>query len=182
MSTAVLAYFARHVVYDIVVLPIAYLLWQLRGLLSGVAQLVQWGILVVVMALVMAWQLVPRLAARGRRKAGRQVRDGPVNGTAAILWRARTSSYFRWQLAHRLGRVANQLGDLPGSQLSAGGLSEAIATYLDAGVNHSFVEYASPRLSFPRPAESPLDLAPEDVVQYLESHLMPGGDPHAHGR
>ena len=102
LSAAALAYLGRDVVHDLVVVPVAYLLWQLSGLMAGVAQLVQWGILVVVMALVMAWQLVPRLAPRGHRVVGRTPREGPVHATAVSLWRGRSSNYFRWQLAHRL--------------------------------------------------------------------------------
>ena len=63
-----------------------------------------------------------------------------------------------------------------------GALDAAITRYLDAGVNHSFVEYATPRLPFGRPPGSPLDQAPEAVVRYLETHLLPDGDPHADSR
>lgn len=180
-SVAVFAYLGRDAVHDLVVLPVAYLLWQLRGLLSGVAQLVQWGILVVVTALVMAWQLVPRLVAPGRRPTSHALRSGPVNVTADSLWRARSSNYFRWQLAHRLGRAVSMLPTSPAADPLAGKLDAAIAAYLDAGVNHSFVEFSTPHLPFARRAGSPLDVSADEVVQYLERHVMRVRDPYADG-
>lgn len=174
----VLAYLARDTVRDLIVLPLAYLLWQLRGLLAGVAQLVQWAMLVAGMALIMAWQLVPRIAARGRRAARGSARNGAVHATAVSLWRARTSNYFRWQVAHRLGSAANQLADRYGPGNERPDPAAAVAEYLDAGVNHSFVEYSVSRLPFAAPSASPLDLAPQEVVEYLESHLTQGGGLH----
>jgi hypothetical protein len=179
LSAAVVAYLARDVVQNMIVVPLAYALWQLRGLLAGVAQLVQWVILIVVVALVMAWQLVPRLAPRSGRIATVPLREGPVNATAVSLSRARSSNYFRWQLAHRLGRAASQLGGIPVGDARAADVSYSIAAYLDAGLNHSFVDYAAPRLRFTRQVASPLHLDPEDVVHFLESHVMEAGGIHA---
>ena len=102
-----------------------------------------------------------------------------MNATAICLWRARSSNYFRWQLAHRLGRAASQLGEVPGDGLEPGSLSASIAQYLDAGLNHSFVDYSAPRFPFASPAAGPLGLAPEEVLRYLETHLMEVGHPDA---
>lgn len=179
---AVMAYGARDAVQNLIVLPLAYLLWQLRGLLAGVAQLIQWGIVVMLMVLVMAWQLVPRLAPRRQTMATPGAREGNVHATALCLVRARSSNYFRWQLAHRLGRVAGQLGGSSGVDPKAASLPPSIARYLDAGLNHSFVDYAARRVSFtPRPA-SPMNLDPEEVVRYLELHCSQGGDLDADSR
>ncbi len=178
ISAGVLAYLARDTVRDLVLLPLAYLLWQLRGLLAGVAQLVQWAVLVAGMALIMAWQLVPKIAARGRRAARGSARNGAVHATAVSLWRARTSKYFRWQVAQRLGKAASQLADRSGSRNEPPDRDASIAEYLDAGVNHSFVEYSVAHLPFAAPSASPLDLAPQEVVEYLESHLTQGGRPY----
>jgi hypothetical protein len=182
LLTAILAYLAREAVHDFIVLPLAYGVWQLRGLLAGVAQLVQWGLLVVAMGLVMAWQLIPRLAPPSGRTPRRPASVGPVSATAIALVRARSSNYFRWQLAHRLGRAARTLGDVPSRSLQVGNASAAIADYLDAGLNRSFVDYASPKSLFGRPEKGPLGIDPEEVVQYLESHLTPGGGSHVESR
>jgi hypothetical protein len=175
LITAVAAYMARDLVREFVVLPLAYVLWQLRGLLDGVAQLVQWGILVSLLALVMAWQLVPRLAPPRRSLAGGPARGGPVKATAASLARARTSNYFRWQLANRLGRVARHLGQVPRTDPDASASTFRVNEYLDAGLNHSFVDYAARRVPFAARAVSPLDLDPEEAVRHLETHLTQSG-------
>ncbi len=117
--------------------------------------------------------------SRGRRAARGSASRGAVHATAVGLWRARTSNYFRWQMAHRLGNAASQLAELPRSGTNSPHQAASIAEYLDAGVNHSFVEYSVAHLPLAAPSAGPLDLAPEEVVEYLESHLTQGGEPHA---
>jgi hypothetical protein len=78
LMTAVLAYLARDVVHDFLILPLAYAAWQLRQLLAGVAQLVQWAVLVIAMGLVMAWQLIPRFGPGGQRRPRLLARHCPV--------------------------------------------------------------------------------------------------------
>jgi hypothetical protein len=181
LIAGLLAYMARDLVQNVIVLPLAYLLWQLQGLMAGVAQLVQWVVLLALIALVLAWQLVPRLAPRNDRAPAAPIREGQVNATAVCLFRARKSNYFRWQLAHRLGRAAGQLGGLPAQSLPAGHAPDRMARYLDAGLNHSFVDYAAPRLSIRRHVDGPLELDPQEVVRFLEVNL-PGGGVHAQDR
>lgn len=172
--TAWLAYIARDAVHDFVVAPIAYGVWQLSALLGGVAQLVQWAALVVAVMLIMFWQLIPRLRPRGRLITPPPGRDGSVNSTAVAVMRARSSNYFRWQLAHRLGRVARHLGG-GGRRAQGQSMPAGIADYLDSGLNRSFVDYASPRLLFARPRVGPLDLDPEEVVHHLEDRMRAEG-------
>lgn len=175
MVTAWLAYMARNAAYDLVIVPVAYGVWQLRALLGGVAQLLQWGLAVIVIALIMLWQLIPRLNLRGRAAPRVTRRDGQVNATAVALMRARGSNYFRWQLAHRLGRVARQLGGLPSRRVQPGRQPAAIASYLDAGLNQSFVDFATSKFPFSRQPADALDIDPEDVVQHLENVFLAGG-------
>jgi hypothetical protein len=179
--TAWLAYMARDAVHDFIVAPLAYGLWQIRAVLLGVAQLLQWGLLIVATALIMLWQLIPRLGPRGPAVTRAPHKNGAVNSTAVALMRSRSSNYFRWQLAHRLGRVSRQL-DGPGRHAQVEGRPTAIAQYLDAGLNRSFVDYASPRLPFTRPQAGVLSLNPEDVVDHLESLLGAGSGSYGERR
>jgi hypothetical protein len=175
VMTAALAYMARDAVQEFVVLPLAYVLWQLRGLSAGVAQLIQWGLLILAMSLVMAWQLIPQLRPQIRRAPRFLHRGGPVNSTAITLSRARSSNYFRWQLAHRLGRAAAELGSSASTGPWGPSAPAAIAGYLHAGLNQSFVDYASRRLPFTKPSAGALGVDPEEVVRYLEASLIQGG-------
>jgi len=177
--SAGLGYFARDAVNDLIVVPLAYLLWQLRGLLAGVAQLVQWGVLVGGVALVLAWQLVPRLKRLPQRAAQSRPGGGAVDATAVALLRARRSSYFRWQLAHRLGRTALKFQDLPVGSNEDSAPAPAISAYLDAGVNQSFVDFASRGRILASRVSGPLDVETEDVVRYLESRFLFDGGSHA---
>lgn len=173
--TAWLAYVARDAVHEFIIVPVAYGVWQIRALLLGVAQLLQWGLLVVAMTLIMVWQLIPRLSRHEPARPRTHFRDGPVDSTALALLRARGSNYFRWQLAHRLGRVATYLENASGGNSLPESRPLAVARYLDAGLSRSFVDYASPRRLFGRPKPGDLDLDSQEVVHHLETRLSVGG-------
>jgi hypothetical protein len=176
-AIAAAAYVARSTILDLIILPTAYLLWQVRSLLAGIAQLILWGILVSVTGLVALWQLVPRLMSSPGHALEIQLREGPVQATANHLLRARSSNYFRWQLAHRLARAARECAELYGGADSK--VPDDIGRYFDAGMNHSFVEYSAKAGPFTRPGAGPLDLDPAQAVRYLESRFMQGGGTYA---
>lgn len=164
----------RDAVRDVVVLPLAYLLWRLRALLAGVAQLVQWAVLVSALTLVMAWQLVPRLKRPSRSAPRARGTTGPVEEAAIGVLNARSGHYFRWQLAHRLGVAARRLAEISAGD-AAGPPSSPVSEYLAAGVDHSFVEFSSRPHSFSRRTRTALDIDPGDVLAYLEAQCLPEG-------
>lgn len=180
--SAVLALAARNLVYQLLVLPLSYAAWQLGILFRAVPQLVWWTAVIVTMALVLAWQLVPEIrpAARGG------VRSPPVTGevemAARWLRRSRRSTYFKWQIAHRLGRVSRKLAELGGRGSEIGPHNAGVEAYIAAGMNHSFVDFPAPRHPLARPKVSPLDVEPGEVVDYLESQSFTNRGDHADGR
>ncbi|HEY5984183.1 MAG TPA: hypothetical protein VIU38_12000 [Anaerolineales bacterium] len=164
-----LAFAARDLVYGLIVLPLAYVFWQLSILLGGVPEVVRWAVLVVVLVLIMAWQLVPDLRPARGRAAVHGARVHQVESAAVWLHRARTSNYFKWQVAHRLGAVSRHLEKLQGRNAGRGDPEGQIAAYLEAGVNASFVDFPPARRFVSRRSATPLDVAPGEVVTFLES-------------
>jgi len=179
LLSAALAFVARDLVRDLIVVPLSFLIWQLGELLKGVAQLVQWGILVVALALVLAWQLVPELKRPSRKTSGGRMAGGEVETMALGLLRAHASNYFKWQLAHRLGRVSRRLDELAGRNHDGAAPSTSVLEFLAAGLNHSFVDFPSRRHMFDRPTATPLDADPDQVITYLESRWFMNGKNHA---
>jgi hypothetical protein len=93
-----------------------------------------------------------------------------VESAALWLHRARKSNYFKWQVAHRLGAVWRRLEELEGRNAGRGDPEGHIAAYLAAGVNASFVDFPPARRFFSRRSPTPLDVAPGEVVNFLESN------------
>ena len=179
LLSAALAFIARDLAYDLIVLPFSYVGWQLTLLFRAVSEIVWWTALVVFLGLLIAWQLVPELKPAGRRPTGHGPAVGQVAAVALWLKRSRTSNYFKWQLAHRLGRVSKRLDELVGRNGDSGAAGSSVAGYLAAGLEHSFVDFPSSRHLFRRPAVTALDVDLGEVVGYLESRTIKGQDHNA---
>ena len=163
-----LALFLRDPVHDLIVVPLSYVLWQLGLFYWAVPELVKWLLLLVFVGLALAWQLIPDLKPGASRAAGPARREGPVESLAIWISRARTSNYFRWQLAHRLGALARQLEELAGRRAESPAPSRQVAAYFAAGLEYSFVDFPGPRHRFKRSPSTPVDADPSEVVDYLE--------------
>ncbi len=176
LAFAFLAYLLRDVIYSVVIVPLAYTLWLLELLYLAVPQLVKWVLLIVLMCIGVLWKLIPDWpAAPGPRNPNRTP-EGRVASLAVGLQRARTSNYFRWLVANRLGRLARRLSD-PSSELQGiDAVSDPIHRYLNAGLNQSFVDFPNPRTRFAHRLPTPLDMEPGEIVEYLESRMETSHD------
>lgn len=176
---AILAFAARDLVYRVLVLPLSYAAWQLGLLFRAVPQLVWWTAVVVTIALVLGWQLVPELKPAARSGMQPPPLVGEVEVVARWVQRSRRSTYFRWQLAHRLGRISGKLMELSGHK-PAGALPNArVDSYLAAGMYNSFVDFPAPRHPLARRTATPLDADPGEVVDFLELQAQVDRGNHA---
>ena len=177
--SAALAIALRNAVHDFLVVPLAYVAWQIAVLMGAVPEFARWLVLVVALGLLLAWQLVPDLRPASRLPARPREGMGPVETAATWLLRARASNYFKWQLAHRLGRVSRRLDELRGRKNGSAAASAAVVDYLAAGLDHSFADFPGPRGPFAYPSATPLDLDPAKVIEYLESQSFMNRESHA---
>jgi hypothetical protein len=178
--STVLAFFVRDVIYHMVVVPLAYLFWLARFYYSAVPQLLLWTLLLVILFITSAPHFVPELRPSRRREGKRRHMQGQIETLAVWMVRARRGTYFKWQIANRLGRIARERRDMSerrgGFVLSAsaregeGSGNEAVERYLEAGLNTSFVDYPRPK-RFQHPTPTPLDLDPQEAIAYLESQM-----------
>jgi hypothetical protein len=178
LLSLVLAYMAREFVHELIVAPMVYAVWQVSVLLGTVPEPVRWTALIAILGLVVAWQLVPEVRPASRAPGPRSGAAGQVEVVATWLLKARSSNYFKWQLAHRLARVARGWDELRG-QPAEGGISDRTAEdFLSAGSQHSFVDFPAPHGFFGGHIDTPLDVDPEHVVLYLERRTSADGENH----
>jgi hypothetical protein len=166
-----LAYFLRDVVYQVLIVPLAYMLWVLGLYYSLIPQWVQWALLVAALLLVVLWNLLPDIRFSPRRETRRHRPPGEVESLANWIVRARHGNYFKWQIANRFGRIARRLNDVSGPGGRQHSPDEAVESYLDAGTNYSFVDFLRPRNRFERLSRTPLDIDLRRVADYLESQM-----------
>ncbi len=166
---SILAFFLRDVVYQMVVLPLAYLWWLLGFYYSLVPQLLSWTLLLVGVFVIVLSNLIPGTRPNHRKTLKRRAAQGQVEALAIGLERVNKGNYFKWQIANRLGRIARGLNEISGGQAQLEVRNESVKKYLEAGLNTSFVDYPRPSNPLQHPAPSILDMNPEKAVDYLES-------------
>jgi len=174
-----LAYAMRDLVHDKIVVPLYHALWQLSALIQSVPELVRWAGIITVMALVLAWQLVPEWTIERRPGPRRDRNPGQVETVARWITRSRSSNYFKWQIAHRLGALVRRLQNLTGQSAPERAVEPRLADYLKAGLSLSFVDFPSRRGIFGRPTETALDLDPGEVIASLEQGIFADEARHA---
>jgi energy-coupling factor transporter transmembrane protein EcfT len=179
-ASAVLAFFLRDAVYQAVVLPLSYLFWVAWTYYSVIPQLFVWVIFLVILLITTISNFLPNAGNSSSPAHKRQPEQGKVEVLAGWMHKGRKGSYFKWQIANRLGRLARELGEMSGRYARPPLLRapdpareqlEAVQNYFDAGLNTSFIDYAIQRNRSRRPASTPLDLDPRQAVDYLEAQL-----------
>ena len=174
LCAGLLAYLFAGTVRDLLILPLAYYLWQLLQVYRAVPQQLFWAALVVVGILVALPTLLD-ISLKSREKEKQPDRRGQVELLAQALEHRGRGIYFKWQLANTLGELAQRILAyqerlLPGRKLRARDWAPPaeVEAYLDAGLNTTFADYPL-RGRLGGLPDSPLDIDPELVVNYLES-------------
>ncbi len=167
----VLAYFLRDVIYDVVIVPLAYALWVGKLFYSAIPQWILWTVLLAVLILAVIWNMLPQGRISERKEPKRRPAKGAVEELAVWIVKSRHGNYFKWQLANRMGRIARSFNETSGPHTTFQSGDQAVDQYLDAGLNYSFVDFPTHRNRFERAPQTPLDLDPRKAADYLESQM-----------
>lgn len=169
--SAILAYLLRDAIYGAVIVPLAYVIWLAVYIYSFIPQLALWIVLLVILFMVGIFGFLPTGRSSRSSESKRRLAPGPVESLTAWFVKSKKGTYFKWQIANRLGRIANRVSYLSEENGEFGSEAEAVNRYLKAGLTTSFVDYPRPKWPFERPAATPLDIDPKVVVDYLESQV-----------
>jgi len=177
---ALLAFPLRGLVNQLVIVPLAYLLWLLDLLYLSLHQAFWWGAVVLVVLIILGWSLLPEIAlVRKQIPLSRRAR-GNVEDLALALQKSNKGMYFKWLVANRLGRLAYQIllqrehgkarsifAPLVGEGWEA---THGIQQYLEKGLHGSFAEFPNSHWNyFAPPEKTPLDHDVSEVVSFLET-------------
>ncbi len=177
-----LAFPLQKIVHDTAIKPLLYIIWILKLAYRAIPQFWTWAILLFITILIMVTPIFDLSVSFPRRKKHVRKHLGPIATLGETIEKSSSGIYFKWVLANRMGRImrdwlayrehvvkrwqANNIAKLGWSS------SKPIQKYLDVGLNGSFADYPSPRLAFLRLRRAtPLDIDPNDVLDYLESHM-----------
>jgi hypothetical protein len=169
--SGVFGYLLRDVIYQVIIVPLAYVLWLLNFYYSALPQWLVWVIVLTLLLLVVVWNLVPETRPASRKEVIRRRMRGEVEALAIWIAKSQQGNYFKWQLANRLGRIARRLDDLAGSGGRLPSSDAEVERYMDAGLNYSFVDFPTARNLLGGGRRTALDLDPRRAADYLESQM-----------
>jgi energy-coupling factor transporter transmembrane protein EcfT len=177
--TLALAFFMHDVVYELVIVPLAYLFWLGKYYYTAIPQLFMWIVFLIILFVTVAWNFIPDARPARRKERFQRPPDGQIETLAAWIRNSRKGNYFKWQLANRLGRISRTIKEISWQRLGSDPGREDVANYFDAGLNKSFVDFTLPGNRFDHSPSTPLDLDPKDAVDYLESQMELKSDRHS---
>ena len=181
--TGILAFPLRETIYEAVVIPVAFIAWNLDLLYRSFSQGVWWGVIVFVVLFILIISLAPQTKFRRRELIKSKPPQGQVEGLAIWMRKADKGIYFKWLVANRLGKLAYQVllhretgrprtvfAPLVGVDWEP---RKELRQYLETGLHGSFADFPSNgRLS--ASSHTPLDLNIVEAIDFLESQIENG--------
>ena len=189
MIAALLAFPLRETIYQAVVIPVAYIVWNLNLVYQTFSQGVWWWVIAFIVFFMIAFSLMPRSQIRPRSGPQPKPPQGQVESLSVWLRRAKSGIYFKWLVANRLGKLAYQIllhresgrprsvfAPLVGADWEP---TSDLQKYLETGLHGSFADFPN-RGRFSAPQATPLDLDVAEAVDFLESQVENGHLPRRH--
>jgi len=186
----ILAFPLRETIYGIVVIPVAYVAWNLNLVYQSFSQGVWWWVVAFIVFFMVAFSLMPRPQIRSRGGPKSKPPQGQVESLSIWLRRAERGTYFKWLIANRLGKLAYQIllhresgrprsvfAPLLGTDWEP---NEALRSYLETGLHGSFADFPNSGLLSTRQS-TPLDLDVAEAIDFLELQVNNQNSPGTHG-
>jgi hypothetical protein len=183
---AILAFPLRETIFDMVVVPAAFIGWELGLMYRSFSQVIWWWLIFVIVFIVLAFSLVPQFKPAPKETPKSKPKHGQVEDLAIWLGRAKGGVYFKWLIANRLGKLAYQIllhretgrprtvfTPLLGMDWEP---SRELQEYLETGLHGSFSDFPSPKRSLAVKPKTPLDYEVSEAVEFLESQVENGNN------
>src|SRR5512143_245874 len=97
--SVILAIFLQDVIRRVVVIPLAYLSWVFKLLLSSIPQIFIWILLLGILILLIIASLVTWVPVRESHQEISKRAMGPVENLAGWVQRRNEGNYYKWKIA-----------------------------------------------------------------------------------
>jgi hypothetical protein len=182
LAAAVLTFFLRGLMRENIVGPLMYLAWIGQLVFWSIPQAGIWAFFIFIALVIALKSLVKRQPPPSKIPTPKTDRTKRIGTWAKSIRQADEDFYYQWQLAQELQKLTVQaLANLERVERSEirrrleqgtiADMSPEILAYLKAGVA-SFAHSADKKTRFGLGKQtSPLNLDPEQVIQYLEDKI-----------
>ena len=184
---ALLAFPLRGIVHQLIVIPLAYLLWLLGLLYLALPQTLWWVGVTLLVLFLLGKSLLIEIKPPRRPISTSRIDRGKVEGLAVAMQKSERGIYFKWLVANRLGKLAHKIliQRENGKERSvfAPLLGEGwepatgLRQYLEKGLHGSFADFPNTGMRyFAPPPKTALDYDVTEVVEFLESQIESKGE------
>lgn len=176
-----LAFPLRAAVYEVVVVPIAYVLWLLGLFYHSLPQFLWWIVVILLILYMFSKSIFQEVEFPRRRDLPPMQPRGNVEQLTGWMTKSEKGIYNRWLVANRLGKLAFQIlvlresgrqrtvfEPLDGPDWSA---PPEVTGYLHSGLQGSFADYPNQGNPFVSHEKIPIDHDVREVVEFLESKI-----------
>lgn len=150
----------------------AYIVWSLNILGQVIPQQVLWLFLLMVILYIAVGSFYGKRLRSGSSREDAPPITGQVEAVTRWIEEGPRGTYFKWRIANLLGGVHRAI-----EESASGGTSSRVPmpsphvqSYLDTGLNTSYVDYPTGGMSRRR-SPRVFDIPLEDVVTYLEEQM-----------
>jgi hypothetical protein len=178
-----LAFPLRQMIYESIVVPVAFIAWNLNLLYRSFSQGVWWAAIFLIVLFMLLFSLIPQPKSRHQVEAKRKPPVGQVEDLATSLGKAERGIYFKWLIANRLGKLAYQIllqreSGRPRSVFAPlVGMDWEPRIELQAYLDRlAWIVRGYPHVNRPfgTPPKTPLDFDVAEAVEFLESQVENG--------
>ena len=187
---ALMAFPLRDTIYETVVVPLAFVTWELGLLYHSLSQAIWWWLVVGLVVFMLVSSLLSYLQPRRKEKERSRLKRGPVEDLAIWMGRAQGGVYFKWLIANRLGKLAYQMllhresgrprsvfAPLIGADWQP---SKELQNYLEIGMHGSLSEFSAPNCFFSAQPKTPMDYEIIHAIEFLEMQVESDHQPRSH--
>ncbi len=150
----------------------AYLVWSVNILGVVIPQQILWAFLLVLILYIAIGSFYGKRYREEKSPENQSPVIGAVEAMAGYIEERHRGIYFKWQIAHLLGKIQQTIQESASRGTSSRILlpSDRVQAFLDAGVNTSYADYAPDGFVI-KNNSTPLDIELEQVVAYLEEQM-----------
>jgi len=158
----------RNQIVGVLVYSFSYLVWSLNLFGRIIPPQGVWIALVILILYVAVGSFYGKRSKDESRPMEANPVLGPVEAMADWIEERRRGVYFKWRIAHLLGRVHQSHYQNTSGRVQAA--PPEIEAYLDAGLNKSYMDFPTPSV-FKKNEPTVLDIELEPVLDYLEEQM-----------
>ena len=169
---AILLYPVRRAVAGAVMSFASYLVWSVNVMGVVIPQQILWVFLLILILYIAIGSFYGKRYREEKSSEEQSPVIGAVEAMAEYIEERHRGIYFKWQIAHLLGKIHKTIEE-NASRGTSGRIplpSDRVQAFLDAGVNTSYADYAPDGFVL-KNNSTPLDIELEQVVAYLEEEM-----------